>query len=259
TMRRSPSLNSESLATNFSAICVTPWVSSDAPWGSSDAPDCLQTIVCSGFLACAKPLPAEQTATSLYHKLIVRATGVRLCPGMLPLPIPARGVGSTSHHPVFDLADLFDPELDHVTRFEELAASSADAGRRAGEDDIAGIERHAGGELLDLLGKRVDHFAGVGILLKDAIDPQFQAELLRIAEVACRHDPRAERAGAIEGLVLGPVPLERRGIGHIGALPTVARRKIVGDGVAGNISERLVARHVARRAADHGGELHFPV
>src|SRR5579862_7073990 len=118
-------------------------------------------------------------------------------------PSEARRAASLAH-PVLDLTDLLDPQPDHVAGLEELAAASADSGRRAGEDDVAWIKRHAVGQLLDLFGERVDHRAGVGILLEDAVDPELEPKLLRIADIARRHDPGAERARPVKSLVLGP-------------------------------------------------------
>src|SRR5262252_7917007 len=138
---------------------------------------------------------------------------------LAPLAPQDNGLSPASRildHPVLELADLLDPQLDHIAGFKELAAPGAGAGGRTGENDVAGMQRHAGRQLRDLLGQGEDHLAGIGILLEHAVDPQFQPELLRIADVACRHDPGPERAGPVEGLVLGPVPLERRGVGHVG-------------------------------------------
>src|SRR3974390_3115486 len=141
-------------------------------------------------------------------------------------PPQGRVTGIALHHPVLDLADLLDPELDDIAGFEELAAPGADAGGRASENDVAGVQRHTGRQLRDLLSEREDHLAGVGILLEHAVDPQFETELLRIADVACRHDPGTERTGPVERLVLGPVPFERRSVRHGGAAAAIARGKI---------------------------------
>ena len=73
------------------------------------------------------------------------------------------------------------------------------------------------------------------------------------------HDPGADRAGAVEILLAQPVELERRGVGDLRPLGEVARREIVADGVAGDVVERALDRHVARRPADDGGELRLPV
>src|SRR5271170_5220555 len=104
--------------------------------------------------------------------------------------MPPKGV---LRHPIADLADLLDPQLHHVAGLEELATAGADARRRASEDEVARIKRHAGRQLLDLLGEVEDHVAGIGILFQYAVDPQLEPELLRIADVARRHDPRPKR------------------------------------------------------------------
>ena len=51
-----------------------------------------------------------------------------------------RGRARDLRNPVLELADPFDPDLDHVARFEELAAFGAGAGRRAGENQVAGMQ-----------------------------------------------------------------------------------------------------------------------
>src|SRR5262249_52363247 len=98
-------------------------------------------------------------------------------------------------------ADAFDPDLGGVAGLEELAARRADAGRRAGQDDVARIERDPRRQVRQLLGQIEDHVAGVGVLLDDVIDPKLDAELLRVLDVACRDDPRADRAGVVEALL----------------------------------------------------------
>src|SRR6516162_11273925 len=89
--------------------------------------------------------------------------------------------------------------------------------------------------------------------------PQLADKTLLVDDVASRHDPRAERTRALEGLVFGPIGLERGGVADVRAPPEVARREIVGRGVAGHVIERLLLRYVLGRAPDHGGKLHLPV
>src|SRR5438874_2171963 len=75
----------------------------------------------------------------------------------------ARGLG----HFVAELADVLDPELHDIAGLEEFAAAGADACRRAGEDQVAGMERQPRRQMGNLLGEVEDHLASVGILLDD--------------------------------------------------------------------------------------------
>src|SRR5207249_2322647 len=102
---------------------------------------------------------------------------------------------------VLELADLLDPEPDRLTRAKEALARHADAGRRAGHDEIARLQRDARGKHLDLLRDREDHLLGVRVLHQLATDPQLEAELLRIAHFGGGHDPWPERARAVEALL----------------------------------------------------------
>src|SRR4029078_7233406 len=115
--------------------------------------------------------------------------------------------------PIFSIQILTtSPALRNSPRAEptpaRVPARNMYTGRRAREDQVAGMERHSARQLGDLLGQVEDHVLAVGVLLEDVVDPQFQAEILRVADIRRRHDPRAERARPVEGLVLGPVRFE---------------------------------------------------
>ena len=93
----------------------------------------------------------------------------------------------------------------------------------------------------------------------DVVDPELNAELLRILDVARRHDAGADRAGVVEALLADPIPLERRRVWKLVAPSEIARRQFVRDGVAGHVIERLLQRHVLGLLADHSAELGLPV
>ena len=152
-----------------------------------------------------------------------------------------------------ELADAFDPEPDGLARLEEAAAAHAHAGGSAGEDQIAGLERHSRGEVGDLLGGREDHLARVRTLHQLVSDPELHGELLGIGDLAGGRDPRAEGTGALEAFLAEPVELERGGVGHVRAAHRVARGEIVGNPVTGHVFERIVDAHVPRGTSDHGG------
>src|SRR5262245_65190937 len=70
-----------------------------------------------------------------------------------------------SGEPVHQFTDAFDGDAYFITGFQKFAAPSADAGRRAGQDDVARMQRDALGQMRNLLDDVEDQFAGVGRLL----------------------------------------------------------------------------------------------
>src|SRR5688572_14000362 len=74
-----------------------------------------------------------------------------------------------SREPGRELADLLDLDLHRVAGLEELAAGRADARRRAGQHQVAGMQGDRRGEMRDLLLDVEDHLAGIGILLDDVV------------------------------------------------------------------------------------------
>src|SRR5262245_66385061 len=86
-----------------------------------------------------------------------------------------------SSHLVGQRPDFLDPDLDHVAGLEEFPARRADTGRRARENHVAGVKRHATRQSLDLLGQVEDHVVAVGILLEHVVYPELETEILRVA------------------------------------------------------------------------------
>src|SRR5437588_27525 len=229
TMRRSPSLSSDALPTNCSAIPVSPhhpcyvW-SPLRPHGGCHA----AAAIC--LSRCAKAT-SRCVPTGIWGARGGRSTWLRRVNS---------GLSALLSHLVADRSDPLDPDLDHVAGLEEFAASGANPGRRPGQDQIAGMKGQPRRKMRDLLGEAEDHLGGVRILLDGAVDPQLDGEVLRVWALACRHDPGAQRAGAVEALVRDPIGLERRGIRDMRSAPAITRRKVVGDGVASDIAQCLV-------------------
>ena len=111
----------------------------------------------------------------------------------------------------------------------------------------------------DLLGERKDHLAGVGILLEFVIHPQLDTQKLRVGDLLCGNNPGAHRTSAIETFLAYPVVAEGRTFRSIGPQREIARRKIVGDGVAGNVVQRSFHRDVFRGATDDRGQFRLPI
>src|SRR3989442_15253439 len=171
--------------------------------------------------------PRNRHPPTLVYYNCSKATSGKAWPD-IPNRMPCGGVKiAYSSHLVGQRADLLDPNLDHVAGLEEFPARRADAGRRAGENEIARMQRHPARQLRDLLGQIEDHALAVGVLFQHVVDPQLEAEILRIADIARRHDPWAERTGAVEGLVLGPIGFERRGVADVRAPATIARGEVI--------------------------------
>src|SRR5882672_1793825 len=158
-----------------------------------------------------------------------------------------------------ELADVLDPQLDGVAGLEEPAPAHADARRRAGEHQIPRMKGDARGKHRDLLGRVEDQLRGMRLLHQLAVHPQLDPERVRITDVARGHDPRAERARALEALLADPVVVKRRGGRILVALHRVSRRQVVGDGPAGDAGERLSDRDVLGGPADDRGQLDLPV
>src|SRR5262245_30422066 len=126
-------------------------------------------------------------------------------------------------------------------------ARMADAGRRAGEDDVAGLEREALGEIDQHLAHRKHHVVGVVRLHDLAVEPAFDLQALAgLGQLVGGDHPGPEAAGAIE--VLAHVPLRRLAL-------EFAHRAFVGAGIAGDARGRIVHRQMFRGPADDQHQL----
>src|SRR6478735_475304 len=136
-------------------------------------------------------------------------------------------------------AEAGDLDLDGVAGHD-----LTDAGRRAGEDDVAGKEGEGGRRVLDDLGEREDHVADRALLAHFAVEAGRDDGVA--LDVELRLDRGAERARGVEALRAGPLP--------VGALP-VPGGEVVAYRVAEDVVEGVLSRDVLRDAADDSGEL----
>ena len=109
--------------------------------------------------------------------------------------------------------------------------ADADAGGRAGRDDVAGLKAQAGRDRGDEGWHVEDEIARVGILPELAVDPTLHVEVLWV-DLVGGHDPRPHGAEAVEGFSEEPllvVSLPVAG-GHI-VYDRVAEDVLVGVGL----------------------------
>src|SRR5690348_287017 len=99
-------------------------------------------------------------------------------------------------------AELLDLDFDDVAGFEPPLlliglAAGGDTARRAGAENVAGLEPDAG-PMRDLLVDLVHHALRGRVLANIAVDPALQCEKLRIADLVRRDEIGAERREAGE-------------------------------------------------------------
>ncbi len=118
--------------------------------------------------------------------------------------------------------------------------------RGAGEDDVAGQQRHGLRDVDDQVLDGVDHLAGAAQLALLAVDGELHGEVVGTGEVQVGLHPGAERAGAVEALGPGPLLL---------AALDVTGGDVVGAGVAEDHVLDALAGHLPAHAADDDGQL----
>src|SRR3954452_19065321 len=206
----------------------------------------------ASIIRCARPRATSRawgsTSTSLICQLPRSSAEMRSASSprvntALPAPISVSTLSSSATaapHRVAKGADAVDSHLDHVARTEKALgiAERSGARRRAGQDQIAGLQAGAGADVpedrRDVEHHRADHVVLQGLVADRRPDPAGR----RIADLVGGDQPRAERGEGVEGLRPGPLLL--------GEL-NVASRDVVGDRVGGDSVEpgRPVRRAVA--------------
>src|SRR4051812_5361886 len=126
---------------------------------------------------------------------------------------------------VLDGAERLDLDADAVARGQapRRVHRLSDAGRRPGEDDVAGLQGAGLREERDDLGDAEDQVRRGRVLAQLAVDPRAQPQRLRVGDLVGGGDPRAPRAGVVKAL--GPRPLRL-------ALLQMPGGEVVGDRVA---------------------------
>src|SRR5688572_24206576 len=98
---------------------------------------------------------------------------------------------------------LEDADAVHPAAHAVTGRETADAGGRAGKDEVARLEREPGGKLRDDFGHAPDHVRDVALLAERAIHFEPDAAAAGMSDVGRARD-RRHRRGMIEAL--GRVP-----------------------------------------------------
>src|SRR5690606_14682149 len=101
-------------------------------------------------------------------------------------------------------SDAFGLDRDGVARLQpdRWIEPGTGAGRRAGNDDVAGDKGSEGRDIGEELAEAEDHPPGAILLPDLAVDTGGQPDVGDLAFVLERHQPWSERAGGIEVLAL---------------------------------------------------------
>src|SRR5579863_1086260 len=191
-------------------------------------------------------------------------------PGLLSvssyLPLPARFARHLPrargrklrlelHDLLLLLAQAVDAEPHHVAGLEKFRLrlhSEPDAGRCAGDDDVARLEHEELRAIPDQVGDAEDHGLGRALLPGFAVDGEPHVESLRIADLVLGDEPGPERAEGFAAFTLAPLAAAARDL-------KITLRNVVGEAIAGDCLHRLGLGEVARAAADDDAELDFVV
>ena len=106
------------------------------------------------------------------------------------------------------LAEALDAEAHGLAGLQEDRVrlhAHADAGRRAGGDDVAGLQGHELADVADELGDAEDHRLGRAVLAAVAVDLEPHVEVLRVGDFVVGDEPGADRAEGVAALALVPL------------------------------------------------------
>src|SRR5215471_17894467 len=132
----------------------------------------------------------------------------------MPAPRTARLLDSLRflrpepHHFLSLLAESLDAELHRVAGFQILRLrlhAERDARRRAGDDDVTGLQHHELRAVPHKVGDAEDHGLGGALLAGLAIHTKPHVELLRIGDFVPGDEPGTERPERLRALALGPL------------------------------------------------------
>ena len=130
-------------------------------------------------------------------------------------------------------------------------ARRADAGGRAGEDDVAGEQRQHGRQLGDEPRHGEDEIGRARVLHGLAVDRAAEREVVGIGHLVGRDEPRAHRPESAPRLA----ERELRARGELER----AVADVLSHGEAGDVRPRVGFVHAIGARADHRDQLDFPV
>src|SRR3984957_19591540 len=135
------------------------------------------------------------------------------------------------HHLLLLLTQPIDTERHHVAGFQERRRLHAepDARRRAGDDDVAGLQDEILRAAPNDVAAVEDHGRGVAALAFLAVDVEPHVQFLRVLDLVLGDEPWAERAKRLAAFALGPLA-GALDLEH--ALGDVVRAAIAGAGGA---------------------------
>src|ERR1700722_646757 len=144
------------------------------------------------------------------------------------------------------LTELFYSEMPFIAGGEEKRiwlVTHADARRRAGDQQVAGIQRHKPTNIGYQLPHCEYHSPRIAGLHAPTVEVQEHLEILRIADFIRGYEPRSDRPKCVATLALVPLSaalqLKR------------AFRHVIGKHVAGDHIERVFLAHISGRAAEN--------
>src|SRR3546814_5522757 len=115
-------------------------------------------------------------------------------------------------------------------------APGTDARRRAGRDDVAGLERHHARYVGDELRHVEQHEARVAVLLLHPVDAGPEAQVLRVADLVGGDDARSHRRETVLSLRHDP----------LAGAAAIARRDVVDHRIAEDMTQRVGLGDAAR-------------
>ena len=149
-------------------------------------------------------------------------------------------------------ADLFDFGFDDVAVFQEgrRVLGQTDAGRGSGEDDVAGVQGNALGQVADDGGDVKDHMAGGGFLTGLTIDTAADAEIQGKGQGAFVDNGWPKGAEGVQGFALIPLRM---------LFLEVSGSDVIGDRIAENIVFSVRFGDIGALLTNDDGQLGFVV
>ena len=167
-------------------------------------------------------------------------------------PRAARASGVVSDDRVAQHAQALDVDLDDVAGLEQpwRGAGVPDARRRAGRQQVAGLQGEGARDVRQGVADRVDHLLRGAVLHRLAVDPGLHPQPVpQVADLG-RRDQRAQRPRVVPVLAENPLA---------GELLRAACRQVVEGRVAHDGGQRLLRGRVHERRAHPCDDLALPV